>query len=129
MRIYDLILGLFILNLLTNFFNATIFSDSNIQTQGLDTSQINASITDYQQMTGETKETGFLESLWSGAILTSQSVKFVLKLFLSAEGFGNLFESFGMHPLIVTIFEGVWSILLAFTIFLLIWNRRTDGIP
>lgn len=125
MKIYDIILGMYIFNLVSNLFNATIFSDTMLPTQGLDSSEINATITDYQNLVGSTKEQGFLDSLWSGSVLTAQSIGFILKLFLSAFGFASLLTAFGVHPLLVTVFSGAMNIVLVFCVFMLIFNRNS----
>lgn len=125
MKIYDLVFGFFVLNLISNLFNATLFQTQMLPTQGLDSSNVDATITDYQAMAGATKEQGFLDSLWTGVVLTAQSIGFILKLFLSAMGFSAMLTAFGVNPYLITVFAGVMNIVLTFCVFMLIFNRNT----
>ncbi len=125
MKIYDIILALYIFNLISNLFNATIFQANMLPTQGLDASNINATITDYQNIAKQSKEESWLSSIWNGTILTASGFGFLLKLFFSAFGFGNMLIGFGVNPLIVAIFNGGMAIVVTFGFFMLLLGRNT----
>ena len=125
MKGYDIIFGLYLFTLVASVFNATIFENSNVHTQGLDTSEMTAEITDYQNKAGQATEQGLLDSIWTGGAALASSLFFVLKLFLTPLNVAQMMINWGVDPALTIMFTGALSIIFAWTIFMLITNRNT----
>jgi len=122
---YDIIFGLYLFTLVASVFNATIFENSNVHTQGLDTSGMTAEITDYQNKAGQATEQGLLDSIWTGGAALASSLFFVLKLFLTPLNVAQMMINWGVDSSLTIMFTGALSIIFAWTIFMLITNRNT----
>ena len=125
MKGYDIIFGLYLFTLVASVFNATIFADSNVHTQGLDTSGMTAEITNYQNKVGQAVEQPWYESWASGVGALVSAIAFVIKLFLTPLGVRELLINWGVNSELTIMFTGALSIIFAWTIFMLITNRNT----
>ena len=125
MKGYDIIFGLYLFTLVASVFNATIFENSNVHTQGLDTSGMTAEITDYQGKVGQAVEQPWYESWASGVGALVSAIAFVIKLFLTPLNVAQMMINWGVDPALTIMFTGALSIIFAWTIFMLITNRNT----
>lgn len=138
MKIYDIILALYLFNLISNAFNATLFIavdsynvsvGTQIPTQGLDPSNIGVQITELNKSVPSVGDVGLIDGVWGGIKMIANSMKFLLELFIYPSGITaimtKLLPANPMFGAFINIFYYAISLIMAFCLYMLLFNRNS----